>query len=326
MRILVLGIETDILDEGAKNVATNMVRHLSNMEEVKVIHQREVLLPRNIISIIKFSPQIVLSVHGPSPKTILLLAVIRLLTHKTFTVVIGTQPHDSPQLDRVLKYFGPNLVFAQSKYWHERFMSIGLSVQKLANGVDTEKFSERDKSMARAFKESLGLDTSRPLALHIGPVNFNRNHEILIRLQEETEWQVLVVGSTTENCLPHIVESLKKSGVVILVEYFPDISLVYCAADVYIFPVVDRTGSIEFPLTVLEAISCDIPVVTTRFRGLPDFLEEGEAFKYYDTFPELVQALRSVKGKKGNRLVSSKFSWNVIVQDLLDKIGVIQNC
>ena len=317
MRILLLGIATEVLDEGAKNVATNLARAFSRTDELLVVHQRRVMTPSNLWKIVRFRPDVILSVHGPSPITILLLFFLRLISGLPRTAVIGTQPHESFLLPVLMGLFRPNLVLAQSNEWHMRFTRAGLRTRILPNGVDLDKFTPcTDKRILSDIRRELGVSDDNKIALHIGPINYNRNHELLMRLQKETQWQVVVIGSTSEQCLPHIVSSLKEAGVKIHVKYFPDINHVYAAADAYVFPVMDRTGSIEFPLTVLEAMACDRPVVTYPFRGLPDFLSPSESLKYFRDFDELVTALSDVTGKTGNRLVAQNYSWTSVAAQL----------
>jgi glycosyltransferase involved in cell wall biosynthesis len=88
-----------------------------------------------------------------------------------------------------------------------------------------------------------------------------------------------------------------------------------------VFPVQEYSGSIEFPLTVLEAMACDRPVVSTAFRGLPDFLAEGEALRYFDGFDALVAALDQVCGVRGNRERIRDFSWESVAHRLLAGAG-----
>lgn len=315
MKILVLGIETRILDEGAKNVATNLSKALQRHDDVLVIHQRAVLAPANLIRAIRYSPDAILSMHGPSPKTTLLLFTLRLLCGWPKTIVLATQPFYSRRLMFLLRLLKPGLVFAQSRKWFELFQHAGLDARMLPNGIDLEKFSPcTDNDVLKEVRRGLGVDDNRQIALHIGPINFNRNHELLVRLQRETSWQVIVIGSTTEQCLPDIVASLETSGAKVHVKYFTEIDKVYAAADVYIFPVMEESGSIEFPLTVLEAMACDRPVATYPFRGLADFLQPSESFCFFRSYDELVAALPQISGKTGNRVAAQDFAWDKIAE------------
>ena len=54
-------------------------------------------------------------------------------------------------------------------------------------------------------------------------------------------------------------------------------------SDLYVFPVVNNTEAIDMPLSVLEAMSCSLPVISTRFGGLVDYFEEDTGFRYFNT-------------------------------------------
>lgn len=325
MKILLLGDETRVLDEGAKNVATNLARVLGRSETLLVIHQREALRPAGLVKAVRFAPDVILTVHGPSARTVLLLAVLRRVCRGAITVVIGAQPHENPWMLRLLRVHRPALALAQSEKWREQFRGAGLRVAMLPNGVDTQKFSPKhDPETVRALRRQLGIPDGAKVALHIGPVNRNRNHELLARLRRDTNWQVVVIGSTTAPYVPEIAEMLRRAGVILCNEYFPDISTIYMLADVYIFPVMDKTGSIEMPLTVLEAMACDRPVVTAPFRGLPTFLKETDTLRYFRNFDELCTALDSVVGKTGNRNTALSFSWETVTYQLRAHIAEVR--
>jgi glycosyltransferase involved in cell wall biosynthesis len=322
MRILILGDKSDVLDEGAKNVANNLSRELARRHAVLRTYQRHVLRLPNLVEAIRFRPNLVLSVQGPSAKTILLLFLLRVLCGFPGTAAIGVQPNHSRLMLRLMRVVPPGLVFAQSRRWIERFESAGQRVERLANGVDPDKFRPNTDAGAVAnVRAELGVPEGKKLALHIGPINTNRNHELLARLQRETDWQVVVVGSMTAPYVEHVAEALKEAGVILERRYFPDINLVYAAADAYVFPVMDESGSIEFPLTVLEAMACDRPVVTTPFLALPEYLEEGPAFRYFTCYEELVSALSQVVGRAGNREKALEFSWEAIVKRIEDALN-----
>lgn len=318
MRLILLGDTSTTLDEGAKNVANYLTRGLRVRHEVMQIHQRAVVAPLHLWRAMRFRPQVVISVQGPSAKTIGLLALLRVLCRRPRTLAIGAQPSLSGALRHLLRWLPPDCLFAQSRRWIESFEAAGAAVRRLPNGVNLEKFRPAsDAAAVDSLRRELGLPQGRKVALHVGPLNCNRNYELLIELQQAGDWQVLVVGSTTAPFVPEVEGALAAAGVVVARRYFEAISLVYAVADAYVFPVVDPSGSIEFPLTVLEAMACDKPVVSTRFLALPEYLDEGPAFAYIDgTLEGLAAALESVRGKPGNRERAKAFSWDVVVEQV----------
>jgi glycosyltransferase involved in cell wall biosynthesis len=321
MRFLLLGIESTVLDEGAKNVATNLARALSKTDDVLMFHQRQVLRTAAVLQARRFRPDVVLSVHGPGTRTVLLLGLLRQLTGQPRVALLGTQPHESQRMIRLMRWLRPERIFVQSKQWQERFSAEGQPVSLLPNGVDLEKFSPRhdDRVIAETRRE-LGVRDNTPMALHVGPLNTNRNHDLLIRLRRELGWEVVVIGSTTEPCVRDVERRLRDAGVHVHMRYFPDISKVYAAADVYVFPVENTSGSIEFPLTVLEAMACDRPVAATRFRGLPDFLPSGKALRFFNDPADLFAFLPALAGQSGNRQRALRFSWDEMARQLRETL------
>jgi glycosyltransferase involved in cell wall biosynthesis len=314
MRILLLGDTSQRLDEGAKNVAHYLARELAQRHEVLRLHQREVLRPAALWQAWRFKPQVLMSVQGPSSKTIVLLALLKRLLGAARSLVVGAQPQWTSGVQRALAWFRPDLVFAQSQRWLTRFSSAGVAVQRLGNGVNLAKFKPAEDAQAvAALRAELGLAPEAKVMLHIGPLNANRNHELLMRVQRETDWQVLVIGSETAPCVPAVEQALRDSGVLVLRRYLPEVQLVYALAEVYVFPVEDPGGSIEFPLTVLEAMACDRPVLSTRFLALPEYLHEGPALRWFSGFDELMAKLPLVLGQVGNRAQAEAFGWQRIM-------------
>jgi glycosyltransferase involved in cell wall biosynthesis len=49
------------------------------------------------------------------------------------------------------------------------------------------------------------------------------------------------------------------------------------------------------PLSVLEAMSCNLPVVTTRFGALPRAVESGDGVIFVESRDELVKGVESIQ-------------------------------
>ena len=94
----------------------------------------------------------------------------------------------------------------------------------------------------------------------------------------------------------------------------------YQASDIYVFPVLSAVNAMEFPMSVLEAMSCNIPVITTRFGGIESFLQETEWFKFFKNEEELISkiGLFAANSKCTNRelVLCFKFSWINVFDNL----------
>ena len=93
----------------------------------------------------------------------------------------------------------------------------------------------------------------------------------------------------------------------------------YNLADCYIFPVVRKDASIELPLSVLEAMSCNLPIVSTRFGGLVDIFEEGGGLFFVDDEKSLRDKIEMIKNrgflvKTRNKVLP--FSWEKVCATL----------
>jgi glycosyltransferase involved in cell wall biosynthesis len=114
-----------------------------------------------------------------------------------------------------------------------------------------------------------------------------------------------------------LIAGLESAGVIVRHEFIPRIEDYYRAADLYVFPVEHGSGAIEFPLSVLEAMACDLPVVTTPFGALPEYFTEGEGLCFVGDGRSVLQATRLVLEQPvRNRERVRSFSWDGVLDSL----------
>lgn len=137
-------------------------------------------------------------------------------------------------------------------------------------------------------------------------------------MQEDTE--VLIVGSTTIKKEMKAYNELKKLGFKIIDEYIHNIEEIYGLADCYVFPTFSENYCVEMPLSVMEAMSCNLPVITTRFRALPRIFEEGDGLFFVDNEDEIFEKIEELKSndklKVETRKKVLKYSWTNVVNQL----------
>jgi glycosyltransferase involved in cell wall biosynthesis len=97
----------------------------------------------------------------------------------------------------------------------------------------------------------------------------------------------------------------------------------YQLADLYVFPTLPgRKGCIEIPLSVLEAMACNIKSACTRFGGLPDIFEEGRGFYFIDCDKNLVNIVE--KSQENNlvrtREMANQYAWKSVTKKILTEL------
>ena len=69
----------------------------------------------------------------------------------------------------------------------------------------------------------------------------------------------------------------------------------------------------QIPLSILEAMATNLPIITTRFGGLPDFFPEVKGFTYValDEFKDLIQIVKkAVSETPVTNSFMQNFSWD----------------
>lgn len=212
----------------------------------------------------------------------------------------------------------PERIFVLSSIMEKRFKSIGVSATILPMGVDMEKFTPVLNEKKKVLRDKYSIPRDSYLLLHVGHIRENRNIRLLLNLVSQSNVKVLVVGSTSTPQEEKLKEELRQGGIFIIDSYVPKNHELYQLADCYIFPVNNRTGAMEFPLSVLEAMACNLPVLTTPFGSLPEHFFPSEDFMYFNTVIELVQKCNAIKqARPDTRKKVEKFSWDNITKMLL---------
>ena len=100
-------------------------------------------------------------------------------------------------------------------------------------------------------------------------------------------------------------------------DYFKNIEEIYALSDCYIFPVI-KGGSILTPLSVLEAMSCNLPAITRDFEGLTRIFSEGNGLIYIEKDEDFICAMDMIK--KGIEVKTREkvlaYSWENVAQRL----------
>lgn len=241
---------------------------------------------------------------------------------RTQVAMVAFQPRAYTRLARLLIPLlraGP--VWVQGEATAAPLRALGCDVRILPPAVDTETFAPADAERRRALREQYGLAEAQRVVLHVGHILPNRNVQTLAALQRtlQGEAQVVVVGSSAFGVDVALVQALKDAGVVVITKYVERIAELYQMADCYVFPVRSAQGSVEIPLSVLEAMACDLPVVSTPFGELPRLFPAGDGVRYISDDAAMADAVRLAlaEGPARTRARVLQYGWAAAAQLLV---------
>lgn len=317
MKISILGSYSNTLDEGVANVSYHVYENLrSRHPRLSLLNVQNAYTLKFWKCILALKPNIIHYVPGPTLKGLILVKLIRLLTGSR-SVVSATQPILPKYFKIISSFLKPDIVIVQSKKSENLFRSLNYKTIFIPNGVDTDKFTPVNYEKKIELRKKFGLDEREFIVLHIGPLKKGRNQKSLLQLNNE---KILLVLSTSAGSEEWLHKELTKANVTIWTDFFPNIQEVYAIADVYIFPVFEELNSIEIPLSVLEALACNLPVITTRYGGLNRILQDGEGLFFIDTEEQIPELVSKIKNgcKIDTRKKIEALSWKNIVKDMSD--------
>jgi len=300
-------------DLGVKHVGLQIARKVSERHQTIEVNIREPLSWRGARP---FQPQVVHFILGPSMLGLLAARLFALCCSEARTVLSAPNP-DLP-FRKLGAFLRPELVLVQSYESESKFRSMGCATRFLPNGVDVDRFRPLSPRRKSQLRDKYGIKRDRFVILHVGPIIKGRNVELLGQLQNGNQ-QVIVIGRTAP-LDSSSYGALKDKGCIVLTHYLEHIEEMYALSDCYVFPTppANRAASIEMPLSVMEAMSCNLPVIATRFGALPRAFEEGEGLLFVDCeddpFQELDRVKEGVEARTRDKVLP--YGWDNVVSSL----------
>ena len=235
----------------------------------------------------------IVHLHGFSQKSILIVALARLLGKK-IVIKLTSLGHDDPAAIRAQgramwtayrqadRYIGVTPRFADG------FAAAGLDPGRfvfIPNGVDLDRFKPASADTRAEFQNLLRIPIGDPVVLFVGFFSREKNPDVLFEawldLHERGVRSTLVLIGATRGTYyeidaglaERIKEKATRRGVIdriVFVEAAEHISHYFRAADVFALP----TAREGLPNVLLEAMASSVPPVITRLEGATDWIVE----------------------------------------------------
>lgn len=324
-------------DEGYKNFTFNLFKEASakysalrigsgdtDVIDVQINTNKLLLCGQLSDTIRKFDPDALIYVPTASstPSSFLRARVLRSYARNKPVAMVGLQPRHYPGLAKpLLKAISPNLLYVQSESGKKSLTRDGFRAKVVSAGVDADRFCPVDQQKKTEIRQKFGINPDSYVVLHVGHINERRNVQALTDVMSIPNTQAVIVGSSSTVQDLELTDSLREKGVVVIDDYIERIEEVYQMADLYVFPVTMTTAAIEMPLSVMEAMACNLPVVTTKFGGLTDCFNQEFGLNYINNTTELLPAIEKARAciDIRTREQVQPFTWASVVGRLIEE-------
>lgn len=263
--------------EGINVVSKTLIEDLRvKGHDVQIIEPNKVL--SQLAKIIAWRADMIVFTHGPGVRTVLASRILRLFSRSRITW-IATRPDLAKTPGWLKGKRTAHAVISNRAREDLKAVAKNARIVQQVIGIAPERMQASDPTPLWQDLRRPGV----PIAVHVGHLRRNRGLEQMIAIKEilGERIDIVVQASPYFEPAPGLSEELAAAGVHVVREFVPEIARVYRSADLYIFPAPpDLEGAIELPLSVLEAMACQTPVIATKFGALPDVLagEEGVSF------------------------------------------------
>jgi glycosyltransferase involved in cell wall biosynthesis len=327
------------LDEGIKNFAHSLlqawpagipVRGLSVLPGRRVNSSKTASLKVNRLflsyslreELRSYKPDLICYVPSASATLFSFIRsrLLKLYHPRAKVVMVALQPRRYGWLSRhIIRFLTPDIVFVQRKETAKQLIALGCHVQLIPSGVDLDKFTPVSPYRKVELRTKYGLEPDTYTVLHVGHIKKERNVQSLIHIRKKLAAQVILVGSSFPGQDEHLLNELQEQGIIIFDQYQPNIEQLYQLSDCYVFPVLSEQACIGAPLSVLEAMACNLPVVTVRYGDLLATFEDGNGLFYAEdpsALPEIVaQTMRT--NSFNTREIVTPYSWQNVARLLI---------
>jgi glycosyltransferase involved in cell wall biosynthesis len=216
-------------------------------------------------------------IHGHLPKAHVLAGLAGALTQTPALATVHGNSITTHELG-IHRTTNTNLiVVCQEAYMQALAMGVAPErVTLINNGVDLDVFRPSERTRA-AFRASLGVAPETPLVGFVGRIDVEKGPDQFLQAaqvihDEAPQAHFVMVGTGHQyDRMQQMTADMGLSEVMHFAGLWPDTSKVYPGIDLLL-----QTSRIEgMPLSLLEAMACELPVVALGVGGVPEIVEEG---------------------------------------------------
>ena len=228
-------------------------------------------------------------------------------------------------------------LLALTTYEADQYRNMGVDDNKITvvpNGIDLAEFGnlpERGR-----FRKKYGINDNEKVILYLGRINQIKGLDLLVEafagLPKDINGRLAIVGPDDGylSILRKRIGELKVERMVILCGplYGEEKLEAYVDADVYVLPSIYET----FPVTILEAWACGVPVIVTDQCGIADVVDDNAGIvipcdpsSLKGAFQHMLsdEWRRQKYSENGKSLVRDKFNWTRIAKQVESMYDIV---
>jgi glycosyltransferase involved in cell wall biosynthesis len=187
----------------------------------------------------------------------------------------------------------------------------------MKNCVDINLFKPLNKNSERnKIRKKYKLPIDKPVIIFVGRLFEKKGFQKLFEARDK-DYFILFVGNGL------VPDYMKKDQNTKFIDFKPqkELSKLYASSDMFCLPSTNE----GFPLTILEAMACGLPIITTDHAGYDDYLDRNfvklinpEVSEIKKSIKELIENKKKIKDMSNysRKTVEKKFSWEVNVNEL----------
>jgi glycosyltransferase involved in cell wall biosynthesis len=157
---------------------------------------------------------------------------------------------------------------------------------------------DQKKYEKEKIREKYGIKKDEFVVLHIGHMERERGLRIFSHIQEMmSDTKVVLVLSSRKKAQ----ENNLSAKIEIINRYIDDIYEVYAMSDVYLFPILSKKSAIDAPLSIIEAMEMNLPIIASDIGVIGEMLK-GYPKKYLVKIEDEIKMAKEIK-----RILESEF-------------------
>jgi len=193
----------------------------------------------------------------------------------------------------------------------------------IPSGANTSHFKPITKNEKDKLKIQYGFSPGDRIILSVGHLTEGRNLNLIMKISKTITAKTIFVTNEIRADDPVLKTQLKESGVIIFDRYLEKIQDLYSISDCYVFPTVNPGSAIGMPLSILEALSCNIPVVSAKFGIIHEILKEEDGITFFNDDESAIMLIRKIISETSDNYSNQSainFGWNEIVKKIISEM------